>query len=163
MKAIVVYESHWGNTAAVARAIAAGIGSGGRGTVDRRGDAPRCVATAELVVAGAPLMALGCRQTRWSKASSRSPDERPADRSHPTMRTWLAGLPRGRGACAAFETKLRWSPGGATGAIEHGLSAAGYRRIAPDASSSSKAGRSVARRRARKGPRLGRGAWRERP
>ena len=26
MKAIVVYESHWGNTAAVARAIAAGIG-----------------------------------------------------------------------------------------------------------------------------------------
>ena len=26
MKAIVVYESHWGNTAAVARAIAEGIG-----------------------------------------------------------------------------------------------------------------------------------------
>ena len=26
MKAIVVYESHWGNTAAIARAIAEGIG-----------------------------------------------------------------------------------------------------------------------------------------
>ena len=26
MKAIVVYESHWGNTAAVTRAIAEGIG-----------------------------------------------------------------------------------------------------------------------------------------
>ena len=47
------------------------------------------------------------------------------------MRTWLAGLPGGRGAGAAFETKLRWSPGGATAAIEHGLGAAGYRRISP--------------------------------
>ncbi|MGE5590528.1 MAG: hypothetical protein ACM3ZA_07915 [Bacillota bacterium] len=28
MKAVVVYESHWGNTAAVARAIAAGMGPG---------------------------------------------------------------------------------------------------------------------------------------
>jgi hypothetical protein len=54
-----------------------------------------------------------------------------ADRGHPTMRTWLAGLPGGRGAGAAFETKLRWSPGGATAAIEHGLGAAGYRRIGP--------------------------------
>ena len=28
IKAVVVYESYWGNTAAVARAIAAGIGPG---------------------------------------------------------------------------------------------------------------------------------------
>ena len=28
MKAIVVYESYWGNTASVARAIAEGIGAG---------------------------------------------------------------------------------------------------------------------------------------
>ncbi len=30
MKAIVVYGSHWGNTAAIARAIAEGIGPGMR-------------------------------------------------------------------------------------------------------------------------------------
>ena len=30
MQVIVVYESHWGNTAAIARAIAEGIGAGGR-------------------------------------------------------------------------------------------------------------------------------------
>jgi hypothetical protein len=52
------------------------------------------------------------------------------DLSHPSMRDWLAGLPRRNGFGAAFETRLRWSPGGATGAIEKGLAAAGYRRLA---------------------------------
>jgi flavodoxin len=40
MKAIVVYESHWGNTAAVARAIAEGIGPDARvlSTAEATGD-----------------------------------------------------------------------------------------------------------------------------
>ena len=46
------------------------------------------------------------------------------------MRGWLARLPEGKGHAAAFETRLRWSPGGATGAIERGLEKAGYRRVA---------------------------------
>jgi len=37
MKAVVVYESHWGNTEAVARAIAAGIGQGANRADDGRG------------------------------------------------------------------------------------------------------------------------------
>ena len=45
------------------------------------------------------------------------------------MRAWLKGLPRGDGAHATFETRIWWSPGGATGAIEKALAAAGYRRI----------------------------------
>jgi hypothetical protein len=45
------------------------------------------------------------------------------------MRSWLEGLPKGKGRGAAFETRLWWSPGGATGAIERGLRAAGYRRL----------------------------------
>ena len=130
MRAIVVYESHWGNTAAVARAIAAGIGSEAQAlsTADATAEV---VASAELVVAGAPLMALRLPTEQIVDGIVAKTDDPPVDRGHPTMRTWLAGLPRGRGACAAFETKLRWSPGGATAAIEHGLSAAGYRRIAP--------------------------------
>ena len=36
----------------------------------------------------------------------------------------------GKGLAAAFETRLHWSPGGATGAIERGLQTAGYRRVA---------------------------------
>ena len=55
---------------------------------------------------------------------------RDPDMSHASMRSWLDKLPAGRGRGAAFETRLRWSPGGATGAIEHGLQAAGYVRLA---------------------------------
>ncbi len=46
------------------------------------------------------------------------------------MRAWLAGLPHGTGRAAAFETRYRWSPGGATGTIEEGLRAAGYAPVA---------------------------------
>jgi hypothetical protein len=130
MKAIVVYESHWGNTAAVARAIAAGIGSEAQALSTAEATA-EVVATAELVVAGAPLMALRLPTDRMVEGIGAKPDEPSVDLAGPTMRTWLAGLPGGRGACAAFETKLRWSPGGATGAIEHALGAAGYRQIGP--------------------------------
>jgi len=41
MKAIVVYESHWGNTAAIARAVAEGIGPEARAmsTAEATGEA----------------------------------------------------------------------------------------------------------------------------
>jgi hypothetical protein len=45
------------------------------------------------------------------------------------MRSWLAALPRGNAVAAAFETRIWWSPGGATGAILAGLANAGYRTI----------------------------------
>ena len=55
MKAIVVYESHWGNTAAIARAIAEGIGPEARApsTAEATGEA---LAGADLIVAGVPLL-----------------------------------------------------------------------------------------------------------
>jgi hypothetical protein len=46
------------------------------------------------------------------------------------MHDWLEHLPVGKGHAAAFETRIHWSPGGATGAIERGLGSAGYRRVA---------------------------------
>ncbi len=54
MKAVVVFESHWGNTAAVARAIAEGIGPEARAlsTADATGAA---LAGVDLIVAGATL------------------------------------------------------------------------------------------------------------
>jgi hypothetical protein len=42
------------------------------------------------------------------------------------LSSWLDTLPPGHGRGAAFETHLRWAPGGATGAIERGLKRAGY-------------------------------------
>jgi flavorubredoxin len=131
MKAVIVYESHWGNTAAVAEAIAAGFGPEAQALNTDQATGP-AIADADLIVAGAPLMAFGLpgprTQAGLEKAASSSPDH--ADLSHPSMRTWLERLPDGHGGAAAFETKIRWSPGGATDAIEQRLEKAGYRTVA---------------------------------
>ena len=131
MKAVVVFESHWGNTAAVARAIAEGIGPETPAlTTDEATGA--AIAGVDLIVAGAPVMAFTLPSDRvlagMAKAEAK-PDEPAPDLSHPSMRIWLDRLPHGTGRGAAFETRLWWSPGGATGAIERGLAEAGYRRL----------------------------------
>ena len=130
MKAAVIYESHWGNTEEIARAIAAGLGPDVRVlTTDEA--TPEAIAGADLIVAGAPVIAFGLPSDHAVEAlpgSSRGAPK-PPDVTHPTMRTWLAGVHGGHGHVAAFETGLRWSPGGATGAIERALGEAGYERL----------------------------------
>jgi hypothetical protein len=131
MKAVVVYESHWGNTEAVARAVAEGIGPEAR-ALNTDEATPGDVADADLVVAGSPVIAFALPRKSVLKqlaADVRAP--RPADVSHPLLRTWLDGLPSGgRGWGAAFETRIWWSPRGATGSIEAKLKQAGFRRLA---------------------------------
>ena len=130
MKAIVIYESHWGNTAAIARAIAEGLGPGAKAmtTDEAVGTAS---AGAELVVVGAPVIAFGLTRegTRKQIAGDvKAPN--PPDLSHPLLRSWLDALPKGHGWAAAFETRIWWSPRGATGSIEAKLRRAGYRTVA---------------------------------
>lgn len=130
MRAIVVYESHWGNTAQVARAIAEGIGPEAEALNTDEATAA-IVAAADLVVAGAPLMAFGLPSDTMVANAGKDPKApRAADVSHPTLRHWLETLPASHAAAASFETKLRWSPGGATGAIDARLQRAGFRTIA---------------------------------
>lgn len=131
MKAIVVYESMWGNTAAVARAIAEGIGPEAR-AVSTGEATPSLVSDAELIVAGAPVIGfrLSNEEARRNIAISEGRAPTPPDLSHPSMRSWLDTLPHGHGKAAAFETRIWWSPGGSTGAIERGLQQAGYAPIA---------------------------------
>jgi hypothetical protein len=130
MQAIVVYESHWGNTAAVAEAIAQGIGAGARAMPTSEAT-PSVVAEADLVVAGSPVMAfnLPSERMRATMTTDRKAPT-PPDMSHESLEAWLQSLSLRHGAAAAFETRLRFSPGGATGAIERGLERAGYRMIA---------------------------------
>jgi len=131
MNAVVVYESHWGNTAKVARAIAGGFGPGTPVlTTDEA--TPEIIADADLIVAGAPLMMfqLPTDSALQGLAGKNGNAAMPPDVSHPSMRDWLAALPHGAGRAAAFETRLRFSPGSAAGTIERGLVAAGYRRLA---------------------------------
>jgi flavodoxin len=55
MKAVVVYESLWGNTAAVAGAIAEGLGEGAVALSTGAADAA-ALEGADLIVAGAPIL-----------------------------------------------------------------------------------------------------------
>ena len=131
MKAIVVYESFWGNTAAVARAIAEGIGSGARALPTAEASAA-AIAGADLLVVGSPVIAFGVPRDMMLKSIAENKDKykKTPDLSQPSMRSWLDSLPRGNGRAAAFETRIWWSPRGATGDIENGLARAGYPRLA---------------------------------
>ena len=130
MKAIIVYESHWGNTAAVARAIAEGIGPGTAvlSTAEATGEA---LAGVDLLVAGSPLLGFNLPTEAMLKniASTAGRDPTPPDLSHPSMRSWLEALPGGSGQAAAFETRIWWSPGSAAKAILKRLEAKGYRPV----------------------------------
>ena len=131
MKAIIVYESHWGNTAAIARAIAEGIGPEARAlsTAEATGEV---IAGADLIVAGAPLLGFSLPTEMMLKgmAANAGKDPTPPDLSHPAMRTWLDALPKGSGRVAAFETRIWWSPGSASKAILKRLEGLGYRPAA---------------------------------
>jgi hypothetical protein len=124
MKAVVVYESLWGNTAAVARAVAEGIGPETRvlSTAEARPDE---VADADLLVAGAPVQGFSLPSDKM-RAGIKADQDPPPDLSIPTMRSWLEHLPPGSGRSAAFDTKIRWSPGSAAAVIDHQLTKTGY-------------------------------------
>lgn len=130
VKAVVVYESFWGNTAAIARAIAEGLGPEVRAlsTSEASGKA---MADVDLIVAGAPVLGfqLPTDGMRENIAAHQIGAPRAPDLSHPSMRSWFAALPAGHGRFTTFETGLRWSPGGATSAIARGLETAGYRPL----------------------------------
>ena len=121
----------WGNTAAIARAIAGGIGPEAQAlsTAEASGAA---IADADLIVAGAPVLAFSLPSEQIRSSIRMNPGKAPAppDLSHPSMRSWLDELPVGHGRFAAFETRIWWSPGGATGEIVRALERAGYRQVA---------------------------------
>ncbi|WP_062517393.1 hypothetical protein [Demequina gelatinilytica] len=125
---VVVYESLYGNTAAVARAIAEGMGGDTRAL--STGEAtPELVDQARIVVAGAPVhgMSLPSERSRASAAvKPQGEGHLAADLDHPSMRSWLAAMERGPRLAAAFDTRIRGplGHGGAT-AIARALEAAG--------------------------------------
>ena len=127
MKAIVVYESHWGNTAAIARAIAEGIDPDAQAMSTAQATGA-VVAAAELIVAGSPLLGFSLPTDGMLKgiAANAAKDPVPPDLNHPSMRSWLEALPQGQGRAAAFETRIWWSPGSAAKAILERLEAHGY-------------------------------------
>ena len=130
VKAVVVYESLWGNTAAVARAIAEGLGPGvsALSTAEAVGEA---MVGVDLIVAGSPIIGfkLPTDKMREAVRANPGPAPRPPDLSHPSMNSWLKALPEGKGRSVAFETKIRGPWGNAVSAISKGLEHAGYTQL----------------------------------
>jgi hypothetical protein len=129
MKAVVVYESLWGNTAAVAKAIAEGIGGDARALHTDEATADQ-VAGADLIVAGSPLLGFQLPTQDMLDGICKQPGTRSPDLAHPSMRSWLESLPAGTGRAAAFETRIWWSPGSAAKTILEKLGASGYSSVA---------------------------------
>jgi hypothetical protein len=129
MKAVVLYESLFGNTAAVARAIAEGLGPIGEVAVVRFAEVSAGVAEeADLLVLGGPTHAWGMSRPRTR--------ENPKAQSYAIgAREWLEGLRRTDGAKAAvFDTRFdrpRWLTGSAARRIARRLKASGYRLVLP--------------------------------
>ena len=129
MSAIVVYESLWGNTAAIARAIAEGIGEGARALPASQAT-PDVVTGADLIVAGAPLLGFSLPTEDMRESIRTNPANKTPDMSSSSARAWLATVPKGSARFATFETRIWWSPGSSAKAIAKDLTALGYRQAA---------------------------------
>ncbi len=130
MTALVVYESLWGNTAAIAHAIGEGIGEGTM--VRHTGEIePAEAATADLLVVGAPVHAfsLPSESTKKSVADRKmAPGDLEPDLSQPPLRGWVEALPVASAIAAAFDTRVRGPLGhGGASKIEKLLEERGYR------------------------------------
>ena len=147
MRVLVVHESLFGNTRAVAQAVAAGIASALPDVdVECRSvlDVPPDAAGADLLVVGGPTHFWGVTSA-LSRAMELQYERRIRPRLHPAgstagrraadtagVREWLADLPSGRGRpAAAFDTRIeRPLTGGAAPWIGRRLRRRGYRLVA---------------------------------
>ncbi len=125
MSVLVVYESMYGNTHAVADAIAEGIG----GEVDVRsvhemGPLP---ADVDLLVVGGPTHMHGLSSGMSRKMSANAAKEdghasvEPSATEGAGLRAWLHSLAHASGQAAAFDTRLDRSPH-LTGSAARGIS-----------------------------------------
>jgi flavodoxin-like protein len=131
MNAIVVYESVYGNTRAIAEAVADGLGGARVLAVH---EAPE-VDDAELLVVGGPthMHGLATVATRNAAAQAAVEDGVPVEPgaiAEPGVREWLRELPPvDQAYAAAFDTRLdrsRWMTGVAARGIARRLRRHGY-------------------------------------
>ena len=127
MRAVVVYESSYGNTHLVADAIAKGLARSGDVTVLSVDDAgPDAVAAADLLVVGGPTHAHGMSRAATRKAAvdaAMKPDSGlhlDHDGVGMGVRDWIERLPEGNFLTAAFDTRMD-APAALTGRASKGI------------------------------------------
>ena len=116
MRAVVVYESMYGNTHLVADAIGAGLGGGPDVIVTSVDDVDLAlVEQADLLVVGGPTHAHGMSHdaTRKAAVEAAAKDDDLSldpDAEGPGLRDWLGSLPKLQVQVAAFDTRLDAPP-----------------------------------------------------
>jgi hypothetical protein len=128
MRALVVYESLYGNTHEIADHVAEGLGSAFETTVVHVDDATfDLVRTTHLLVVGGPTHIHGMTSARSRaggiEGAAKSAELPPLDEhaGGAGLREWFDGLPAGHDtAAAAFDTRFDGSPL-LTGAASHGI------------------------------------------
>ena len=128
MRALVVFESMFGNTHLVAERVALGLGAAGEARVASVAQAtPEAIAEVDLLVVGGPTHVHGMATDRTRQAA-REQAERPdsgiamdPDAEGPALRDWFDGLALS-GGCrgAAFDTRVH-GPGALTGRASRGI------------------------------------------
>jgi len=109
MRALVVFESMFGNTEAIARAIAEGLAGAAAVEVIEVGSAPTTLpAGVDLLVVGGPTHAHGMSKPESRADSARRAGDRLVSRGI-GIREWLAALRGGSSAvaAAAFDTRIK--------------------------------------------------------
>src|ERR1700720_4941895 len=121
MRAVVVYESMYGNTHLIADAIGAGLSTAFDVRVVPVSTAwPEVIADADLVVVGGPTHVHGMSRASTRKAAVKaahkpvSPLQVEADAPGPGLREWFGSLDRYPVKAAAFDTRMH-GPAALTG------------------------------------------------
>jgi hypothetical protein len=138
IRALVAYESMFGNTERVAKAVAAGLGLENveASVFDVSGPSPVDVRDVDLLVVGAPTHAFSLsRPTTRAEAISQGGRETAEDSG---MREWIESLPGDwtPPLAAAFDTrvsKVRYLPASASRRAAHLLAKHGCRLVASPA------------------------------
>ena len=131
-RAVVVYESMFGNTHAVAEAVAEGLGTSLDVTLVEVSDAPKDIAEdVDLVVVGGPTHAFSMsRPSTRQSASDQGAD--PEAAQHDGIREWIAGVTAPEGLLTAtFDTKVLKPhlPGSAARSAGRKLRHRGFKKI----------------------------------
>jgi len=127
MRAVIVYESMYGNTHVVADAIGTGLSTAfDVSVVPVAQVTPEVLADAGLVVVGGPTHAHGMSRPATRKAAVEaankpaSPLKVEPDALSPGLRDWFGSLGRYHVKAAAFDTRIH-APGALTGRASKGV------------------------------------------
>ena len=128
MRALVVYESMYGNTSAIAQHVAAGLRSGYDDVTVApvRDVGAGLAASTDLLVVGGPTHVHGLSSGATRRSAVADAGKHPdlttdAAAADPGLRDWLRTVPAGEGrSAAAFDTRFR-APAALTGRASRGV------------------------------------------